>query len=80
MHHKYHFSFLIILLLSVIDCQAARIAGFVKDAQTQEVLIGANVWCDVAQTGTTTDNRGYFTLKTPTAGNIEISYVGYATH
>ncbi|HKL96045.1 MAG TPA: carboxypeptidase-like regulatory domain-containing protein [Paludibacteraceae bacterium] len=79
MHHKYHFSFLIILLLSVIDCQAARIAGFVKDAQTQEVLIGANVWCDVAQTGTTTDNRGYFTLKMPTASTIEISYVGYAT-
>ena len=79
MRNNYHSSFLIILLLVVIDCQAARIAGFVKDAQTQEVLIGANVWCDVAQTGTTTDNRGYFTLKTPTDATIEVSYVGYAT-
>ncbi|MBP7965503.1 MAG: TonB-dependent receptor [Paludibacteraceae bacterium] len=79
MHYNYHFSFLVILLLFVVDCHAARIAGFVKDAQTQEVLIGANVWCDVAQTGTTTDNRGYFTLKTPTDGILKVSYVGYAT-
>ncbi len=49
-----------------------------RDAQSCEVLIGANVFEKHQQTGTTTDNRGYFSLKVQTPCTLTFSYVGFA--
>jgi hypothetical protein len=54
-----------------------QLSGFVRDALTQEVLIGANV--SVNNIGTSTDNHGYFSLKTNSSCTLNITYIGYKT-
>ena len=39
MHCKYYFSFLVVFLLFVMECHAARIAGFVKDETDENRFI-----------------------------------------
>ena len=56
-----------------------QFSGFVRDAQNGELLIGANVLISDQQSGTTTDNRGYFSLKASTPCKLNISYIGYKT-
>lgn len=53
------------------------VSGFVRDAQTGEVLIGANVSVKSQLTGTSTDNRGYYTIKVSTPCFLQVSYIGY---
>ena len=48
-----------------------RVAGFVKDGQTGERLIGANVIEPGTTNGVSTNNYGYFSLITKT-GKIQI--------
>ncbi len=74
----------IIIILLLFLCQisllhAVQLSGFVRDAQTGETLIGANVWEKSQNTGTTTDNRGYFNLRLETPCVLNISYIGYKT-
>lgn len=58
-----------------------QISGFVKDKQTHEVLIGANVYSPDFHTGTITDNDGYFNLVLKDKTDvINFSYVGYETY
>lgn len=67
------------LFVFLLPCAAERrVSGFVKDAQSREVLIGANVWCVSGRTGVATDNRGYFQLQSG-PDTLVVSYVGYAT-
>ena len=75
--------FLIIVLLFIgtlsLFAQQYTVSGLVKDAQTGEPLIGANVVYGPTQ-GTVTDYQGNFTLKlTPGEYTLNISYVGYET-
>jgi hypothetical protein len=51
----------------------------VRDAQTGEVLIGANVWEKTQNIGANTDNRGYFCVKVASPCALNISYIGYKT-
>lgn len=70
------------MLIAATQCLAAasiQLSGFVRDAQNGEVLIGANVWEKYQHAGTTTDNRGYFSLKVNTPCKLNISYIGYKT-
>lgn len=55
-----------------------RVAGFVKDRQTGEKLIGANVIEPGTNNGVSTNNYGYFSLITK-KGNIRVSFIGYKT-
>ncbi|MDD4107707.1 MAG: carboxypeptidase-like regulatory domain-containing protein [Prolixibacteraceae bacterium] len=75
--HVYFLLFIVIVQHS----RAAQIqlSGFVRDAQNGEVLIGANVWEKNQHAGTTTDNRGYFSLKVSTPCKLSISYISYNT-
>ncbi len=73
------FILLLLYLFQVTLLQAVQLSGFVRDAQTGEALIGANVWEKNENTGCTTDNRGYFNLKVNTPCVLTISYIGYKT-
>ena len=57
--------------------QLSKITGVVRDAQTGETLIGANIVYGPSQ-GTVTDYDGQFTIKLePGEYTLNISYVGY---
>jgi len=74
--------FCIIVSLCVVESSYAasiQLSGFVRDSKTNEVLIGANVWETNQNTGTATDNRGYFSLKINAPCTLKVSYIGYAT-
>ena len=59
--------------------QTGTISGTIKDAETGETLIGANVLIK-AGVGTVTDYNGKFSLQVdPGQYNLTISYVGYKT-
>lgn len=76
---RYNYTILL-MLIAATQCLAAatiQLSGFVRDAQNGEVLIGANVWEKHQHAGTTTDNRGYFSLKVDTPCKLSISYIGY---
>ena len=57
----------------------ARIAGFVSDKQTGEMLIGANVSIDSSSLGAATNLEGYFRIDNVPAGTryVNLSYIGY---
>ncbi len=71
--------FVNLFVLLTISIQAAQISGFVRDAQSGEVLIGANVWEKNQNAGTSTDNRGYFSIKVNAPCLLTVSYIGYQT-
>jgi len=70
---------LIFVLIIIPNISAIQLSGFVRDDLTGEVLIGANVWVKDHNTGTTTDNRGYFSLKVNSSCVLTVSYIGYQT-
>lgn len=67
----------ILLLLTSFSVYATQLSGFVRDAHTNEVLIGANVWEKNQNTGSVTDNQGYYNIKVKTPCTITISYIGF---
>ncbi|MCF8360509.1 MAG: carboxypeptidase-like regulatory domain-containing protein, partial [Prolixibacteraceae bacterium] len=72
---------LILLFISLFFNSAYaqyRVAGFVKDGQTGEKLIGANVIEPGTNNGVSTNIYGYFSLITK-KGNIRVSFIGYKT-
>jgi len=62
-----------------LSAQLTDVKGVVKDAKTDEPLIGVNIIVSGNQTGTITDIDGNFTLKVPLNGVIKVSYIGYST-
>lgn len=59
--------------------QNYTVSGYVKDAENGETLLGANIYLKgKAETGTTTNNYGFYSLSLP-AGNYTIvySYLGF---
>lgn len=69
---------LFIFALTEINAQQSGIFGVVKDTDTKELMIGAAVYIDSLQVGTTTDENGYYELNLK-AGKYKIrySYLGY---
>lgn len=54
------------------------ISGYVKDAATGETLIGANIYIKKLQTGTITNNYGFYSLTIPEGDyTIVYRYIGY---
>lgn len=73
--------YLKILLLGIIQCiflqlAFAQITGIVKDASTNEPLIGVNI-SSQGSTGTITDFDGSFTYDISKKGTLVFSYIGY---
>lgn len=82
MHRKLILSIACIFLLtfSVLAQQKGRISGQVKDAETNETLIGVSVYVEKLQQGTTTDEKGRYELDLPLGEHaLRVSYVGYTT-
>lgn len=74
--------FLILLSILSFALQAQnqiQISGSVKDAGTNEELIGVNVIIIGTSTGTVTDANGNFSLSVPSNGSVKVSYIGYQT-
>jgi outer membrane receptor protein involved in Fe transport len=56
------------------------ISGFLKDSNTNEVLIGASVKVVGTTQGATTDINGWFSIKLPSGTyQLALSYIGYET-
>lgn len=72
---------LILQFLTVGSASAQKtivVAGRVVDAQTQEPLVGANVFIDNTTNGTSTDTQGRFSFSIePGKVTIVVSYLGY---
>lgn len=61
--------------------QEYTISGYVTDASSGEVLIGANVYDQNTMQGTATNNYGFFSLTLPEGEVVfTISFVGYPTY
>jgi hypothetical protein len=73
------FLILALLLANTILSLASgiRLSGFVKDSATNEVLIGANIVETKTFNGTSTDNKGYFSLNVSSPTNISFTFTGY---
>jgi hypothetical protein len=79
---KTTFWLLIILFLSfgwAYGQNTGQISGFVKDAKTEEPLIGVTVKIEETDLGSTTDINGYYQIKNIPAQTYKVtaSYVGY---
>ena len=67
------------ILLSAIAARAEEVKGHVFD-ETNQPIIGANVYWEGTQQGTTTDVDGAFKLETRKNTNtLVVSYIGYST-
>lgn len=54
-----------------------KVSGYVLDAQTKEVLIGAHI--RVGQSGVATDTKGFFSLQCQPHSKLMTSFIGYST-
>jgi hypothetical protein len=76
-------NYLILILASLLlgitlSAQAQnRISGFVRDKQSGENLIGANIVVEGETGGTSTDNSGYFSIMAKIPCVLKISFVGF---
>ncbi|MBI1226619.1 MAG: TonB-dependent receptor plug domain-containing protein [Bacteroidetes bacterium] len=71
-----------VLCLAATFAQAQNkvtLSGYIKDAASQEALIGATIFQTNSQLGTTTNEYGFYTLTLPVADTfgLVISYIGY---
>ncbi len=57
------------------------ISGYVREAGSQEALIGVNIYVPGTTTGTTTNTYGFYSLTLPAQDSVRIAYsfVGYET-
>jgi len=63
----------------VMQAQTVQLKGTVKDAVTNEELIGVNVIVLGSKTGTITSVNGDFEITVPQNATLKVSYVGYKT-
>ena len=69
-----------LLLFFPFFINAQTITGFVKDAATNEPLVGVNVVIDGTTNGTVTDERGFYRIKVESFPIVlSFSYIGYGT-
>ena len=70
---------LFLLLLTASVAYTQSLSGFVRDARTEEPLIGVTVLLEDTDIGGTTDINGFYTLSNvpPQTYNATASYVGY---
>lgn len=68
----------IFLCTSFAHAQSHTISGYIKDKETGEVLIGANIYNKDDLKGTTSNTYGFYSLSLPQdTVHIIFSYVGY---
>ncbi|NGP89576.1 SusC/RagA family TonB-linked outer membrane protein [Fodinibius halophilus] len=75
------YAFMIVLLFSTHAAVAQfTVTGTVTDAESEEPLIGVNIFHKASQKGTTTNIDGEFSLELPgDTAVLRVTYVGYIT-
>jgi hypothetical protein len=73
-----------ILLLATSTTGSAQerftISGIISDAASNETLIGVNIYIPDLQTGTASNEYGFYSITVPAGTyDIEFSYIGFAT-
>jgi hypothetical protein len=75
--------FIILTLFSIFlktHSQNATVSGYIKDAGSGEVLIGATCYIPVRQTGVVSNQYGFYSLTLPQGTHmINFSFIGYET-
>ena len=72
--------FFIILSISSFAQQKGHISGTVKDAETNETLMGVSIYVEKIKAGTSTNDQGRYELDLPLGEHVlRVSYVGYGT-
>lgn len=81
MNKFYKILSLTLLFSTQIFAQSGTIRGYIKDAKTNEELIGATVAVEGTSLGAITDLSGFFTINKVPAGtyNVVITYISYQT-
>ncbi len=79
---KFYFtliSTLLLLLATPSLSQKHTISGYMTDAVSGEVLIGATIFATKFEKGTTTNNYGFYSLTLPASDSVGLvySYIGY---
>lgn len=72
--------FFTLMFLPVLSiAQLVTIRGYIKDAVSEEDLLGANVYCLANGEGTVSDIRGYYEVQVPAGDStrLRFSYIGY---
>ena len=71
---------LIGLIVNSFAQASGRISGVVKDAETNEPLVGVSLYVEHLQKGASTDSRGRYELDLPSGTHLlRVSYVGFST-
>jgi hypothetical protein len=68
----------VLLLLAVTPCYSQKVSGYVRDAETEETLIGVSV---VKKSGarTITNQQGYYSINVEEADVLSFHHYGYKT-
>lgn len=74
---KWVYSFLMVSCLATLGMAQKTISGIVKDANSNEALIGASVLVKGTSNGTITDFDGAFNLRANEGDVIIVSYTGF---
>jgi TonB-linked SusC/RagA family outer membrane protein len=80
MRIRYKFNLLLVILLLISEAVYAQftVTGTVVDRNTGDLLVGANIFHQESNTGTTTNIDGEFTIELPgDAASLRVSYIGY---
>ena len=80
-HFRGVFLLLIVFNITLIFAQDITISGYVEDARSGERLIGANIYSESLQVGTSTNNYGFFSLTLPYENSkveLTFSFIGYS--
>ena len=71
---------LMCLCLNVLAQHKGRVTGTIKDNETNGALVGVSVYVEQLQAGTTTDEKGYYSLDLPYGEHLlRVSYIGFKT-
>lgn len=63
---------------SLLSAQKSTLSGYLKDSQTGEVLIGANIYIEEISKGVATNVYGFYSITLPNGEyTVKMSYLGY---
>lgn len=79
---RYVFKFLILSAVlffnSYVQAQNYTVSGYIKDASSGEMLLGANLYITKMKTGATANNYGFYSITLPKDSHyIVFSFIGY---
>lgn len=75
------FSIIILLLFDLLAGTTGKLSGVIKDAQTGEPLLGANIIIEGTSLGDAANEKGEFVILNIPPGqyNVRVSFIGYET-